>query len=220
VPGKDEFYETLRYFRRQIELTGVKLVLNRRVTAEDLKGEFDDVVLATGIAPRTPADRGHRPPEGAGLSSTCCEGRKPAGKSVAIIGAGGIGFDVAEYLTHAGETATQNPAKFYRKEWGIDRDYTQARRPDRTADVASPREVWLLQRKASKLGDGLAKTTGWARRLLLQKRKRGDAGRRRVPQIDDAGLHISIERQGAGAGGGHHVIVRRAGAAPRTGRAG
>ncbi len=190
VPGKDEFYETLRYFRRQIELTGVKLVLNRRVAAEDLQGEFDEVVLATGIAPRRPPIEGIDHPKVLGYLDVLRD-KKPVGKSVAIIGAGGIGFDVAEYLTHEGESGTQNPAKFY-AEWGIDREYTHRGGLTHAEVETSPRQVYLLQRKASKVGDGLGKTTGWIHRTGLKNRKVEMLSAVNYRKIDDEGLHISI----------------------------
>jgi 2,4-dienoyl-CoA reductase (NADPH2) len=111
---------------------------------------------------------------------------------VAVIGAGGIGFDVAEFLTHAGDDHG-DPIAAYRKNGASTRLHRQARRPHRTADAPSPREVWLLQRKATKLGDGLAKTTGWARRLLLQKRGVHMQGGVEYLKIDDAGLHIAVD---------------------------
>jgi 2,4-dienoyl-CoA reductase (NADPH2) len=111
---------------------------------------------------------------------------------VAVIGAGGIGFDVAEFLTHAGDHG--DPIDAYRKEWGIDPNYTDKRGGLAAPQMApNPREVWLLQRKATKVGDGLAKTTGWARRLLLQKRGVHMHGGVEYRKIDDAGLHIAIE---------------------------
>ncbi|HEX5277948.1 MAG TPA: FAD-dependent oxidoreductase, partial [Fluviicoccus sp.] len=190
VPGKDEFYETIRYFRRQIELTGVKLVLNRRVAAADLQGEFDEVVLATGIAPRRPPIEGIDHPKVLGYLDVLRD-KKPVGKSVAIIGAGGIGFDVAEYLTHEGESGAQNPAKFY-AEWGIDREYTQRGGLTHPEVESSPRQVYLLQRKASKVGDGLGKTTGWIHRTGLKNRKVEMLSSVNYRKVDDAGLHISI----------------------------
>jgi 2,4-dienoyl-CoA reductase (NADPH2) len=111
---------------------------------------------------------------------------------VAVIGAGGIGFDVAEYLTHSDDHG--DPIAAYRKTWGIDPAYTDKRGGLTEPQMApSPREVWLLQRKATKLGDGLAKTTGWARRLLLQKRGVHMQGGVEYLKIDDAGLHIAVE---------------------------
>ena len=188
IPGKDEFAETLRYFRRRIERTGVALTLNRRVAAGDLAG-FDHVVLATGIVPRTPAIPGIDHPKVAGYADIVL-GRKPAGTRVAIIGAGGIGFDLGEFLTHHGG---HDETGEYLAEWGIDPAYRERGGLAPAAANAAPREVWLLQRKGSKVGDGLAKTTGWIRRTLLKKR-----GVQMIPgveydRIDDAGLHIRVD---------------------------
>ena len=190
IPGKEEFAETLRYFRTRLAELKVDVRLERRVTGADLQG-YDHVVVATGIVPRTPSIPGIDHPKVASYVDLL-QGRKAAGKRVAVIGAGGIGFDVAEYLTHGGDGG--DPIAAYRKEWGIDPDYaanrgglTEPRMPP------SPREVWLLQRKATKLGDGLAKTTGWARRLLLQKRGVHMQGGVEYLKIDDAGLHIAVE---------------------------
>ena len=189
IPGKEEFGETLRYFRTRLKETGVDVQLNRRVSVSDFSG-YDHVVVATGIVPRTPAIPGIDHPKAISYIDLL-EGRKAAGKCVAVIGAGGIGFDVAEYLTHAGDHA--DPVDAYRKEWGIDPDYA-TNRGGLTAPVMpeSPREVWLLQRKATKVGDGLAKTTGWARRLLLQKRGVHMLGGCEYVKIDDTGLHIRV----------------------------
>ena len=190
IPGKEEFGETLRYFRTRLAEFKVEVQLNRRVAATDLTA-FDHVVVATGIVPRTPAIPGIDHPKVTSYIDLI-EARKPAGRKVAVIGAGGIGFDVAELLTHAGERGDAIDA--YRKEWGIDPDY-QDKRGGLTAPQmpVPPREVWLLQRKTSKVGDGLARTTGWARRLLLQKRGVHMQGGVEYLKIDDAGLHIAIE---------------------------
>ncbi|MBK7766474.1 MAG: NADPH-dependent 2,4-dienoyl-CoA reductase [Sulfuritalea sp.] len=194
IPGKEEFSETLRYFRTRLSELKVDVQLNRRVTGADFQG-YDHVVVATGIVPRTPAIPGIDHPKVTSYVDLI-EGRKTAGKKVAIVGAGGIGFDVAEYLTHAGDHA--DPIDAYRKEWGIDPNYQENRGglfpKDCTPRMpATPREVWLLQRKASKVGDGLAKTTGWARRLLLQKRGVHMQGGVEYLKIDDAGLHIAVD---------------------------
>ena len=187
IPGKEEFAETLRYYGRRIERTGVALHLSRSVGAADLAG-FDHVVLATGIVPRKPDIPGIDHPKVAGYADIVL-GRRVAGKRVAIIGAGGIGFDVGEFLTHQGG---HDETTEYFAEWGIDPQYRE-RGGLRPANERSPsREVWLLQRKASKVGDGLAKTTGWIRRTLLKKR-----GVKMIPgveyeRIDDAGLHIRV----------------------------
>jgi 2,4-dienoyl-CoA reductase (NADPH2) len=190
IPGKEEFGETLRYFRTRLKDLKVDVQLNRRVTSADFQG-YNHVVVATGILPRTPAIPGI---EHAKVTSyiDLLEGRKQAGKKVAVIGAGGIGFDVAEFLTHAGDHG--DPIAAYRKEWGIDPNYSDKRGGLAAPQMApSPREVWLLQSKATKVGDGLAKTTGWARRLLLQKRGVHMQGGVEYLKIDDAGLHIAVE---------------------------
>jgi 2,4-dienoyl-CoA reductase (NADPH2) len=186
IPGKEEFAETLRYFRRQIEITGVRLTLGRRVDAADLAG-FDAVVLATGIVPRSPAIPGIEHPMVASYVDVV-EGRRVAGSRVAIIGAGGIGFDVAELLTHAGGDDTAA----FRDEWGIDVKCAARGGLKPAQDVASPRQVWLLQRKESKVGAGLAKTTGWIRRTLLKKRGVVMLSGVEYERIDDAGLHVKV----------------------------
>jgi len=188
IPGKEEFAETLRYFRRIIERTGVDLRLGQRVGAGDLAG-FDHVVLATGIVPRMPAIPGIDHPKVASYADIVL-GRRVAGKRVAIIGAGGIGFDVGEFLTHAGGI---DDTEEYCAEWGIDADY-RARGGIRSADGRpSPREVWLLQRKVGKIGEGLAKTTGWIRRTLLKKRGVTMFPGVEYDRIDDEGLHLRVD---------------------------
>lgn len=193
IPGKEEFYETLRYFNRQIELTGVNLRLNTRVTAEQLNdGDFDDVIIATGISPRTPEIEGIDHPKV--LSYLDVIGaKKPVGQKVAIIGAGGIGFDTAEYITHSGESTSQNIPAFM-KEWGIDMSFGSRSGIEgvKAQPEPSPREVYLLQRKTSKVGSGLGKTTGWIHRAGLVMK-----GVRLMPscdyhKIDDQGLHLTV----------------------------
>jgi 2,4-dienoyl-CoA reductase (NADPH2) len=188
IPGKDEFYETLRYFGRQIEETGVTLRLNQKVGVADLEG-FDEVVLATGIQPRKPAIDGIEHPKVLSYLDVLRD-RKPVGQRVAIIGAGGIGFDVAEFLTHEGESGTQNPVKFY-QEWGIDQDYTHRGGVMQPEVEKSERQVYLLQRKTSKVGDGLGKTTGWIHRTGLKNRNVDMRSGVSYLKIDDAGLHIN-----------------------------
>lgn len=193
VPGKEEFYETLRYFQRRIEITGVNLQLNTPVTTALLNdSDYDEVILATGINPRTPAIPGVDHPKV--LSYLDLLQRKQAvGKTVAVIGAGGIGFDVSEYLTHAGPSLSQNIDAFM-KEWGVDMSL-QARGGIEgvNADVyPSPREVYLLQRKSAKVGGTLGKTTGWIHRTGLINK-----GVKMIPgceylKIDDEGLHLKV----------------------------
>lgn len=193
IPGKEEFNETLRYFSRRIELTGVELKLNTKVTPEDLNGgDYDEVIIATGITPRTPDIPGIEHSKVLSYLDVLRD-KAPVGKRVAIIGAGGIGFDVAEYLTDSGHEPSQNIEAFM-KLWGVDMSL-EARGGIEgiTPEVPpSPREVWLLQRKNSKVGGGLGKTTGWIHRAGLEKH-----GVNMVPgceylNIDDAGLHIRI----------------------------
>ncbi|TVQ46550.1 MAG: crotonase/enoyl-CoA hydratase family protein [Gammaproteobacteria bacterium] len=190
IPGKEEFSETLRYYARMIERTGVELRLNTRVGVEDLAGQYDDVVLATGVTPRTPAIEGIDHPKVLSYLDVLRDDT-PVGKRVAIIGAGGIGFDAAEFLTHAGESPSLVPEKFF-AEWGIDPEYRNRGGLIAAHPEAVPREIWLLQRKSSKLGKDLGKTTGWIHRTALKAR-----GVKMVPgveyqRIDDAGLHVMI----------------------------
>lgn len=191
IPGKEEFHETVRYFRRQVELTGVNLKLNTRVSVDALKaGGFDEVILATGIVPRKPTLEGIDHPKALTYLDVIRD-KKPVGRRVAVMGAGGIGFDVTEYLTHEGESGSQHPEKFNR-EWGIDSNYAQAGGIMPPQVDASPREVFLLQRKTSKVGDGLGKTTGWVHRAGLAARQVRMMPGVNYERIDDAGLHIHV----------------------------
>ena len=198
VPGKEEFSETIRYFSRQLELTGVTVKLNTRVTANELNSsDFDEIVIATGINPRMP------PIEGIEHSKVLnyidvLKHKKAVGKKVAVIGAGGIGFDVSEYLVHSGTATSQNiPA--YMKEWGVDMTLTaRAGIEGVKAEVTAPaRDVYLLQRKDTKVGAGLGKTTGWIHRAGLKNKQVKMLSSCVYHKIDDAGLHLSIagERQ-------------------------
>jgi 2,4-dienoyl-CoA reductase (NADPH2) len=188
IPGKEDFNDTLRYFSVRLKETGVDLQLNRRPASADFAA-FDHVVVATGVTPRTPPIPGVDHTKVLSYPEAI-EHPERVGKRVALIGAGGIGFDVAELLTHS---HSDDEIDAYRKQWGVDIHYTENRGGLAAPQMAtSPREVWLLQRKASKLGDGLAKTTGWARRLLLQKRGVHMLGGVEYVKIDDAGLHIRV----------------------------
>ncbi|PWB39505.1 MAG: NADPH-dependent 2,4-dienoyl-CoA reductase [Rhodocyclales bacterium] len=190
IPGKEEFGETLRYFRRRLDATGVKVKVSHRATAEELAaGGFDHVALATGIVPRTPEIPGVDHPKVARYIDVI-EGRREAGRKVAIVGAGGIGFDVAELLTHGGDKP--NDIEHFRNEWGIDASYAVRGGLKKPADEPPPRQIWLLQRKTSKVGDGLAKTTGWIRRTLLKRRNVKMLAGVSYEKIDDAGLHVRL----------------------------
>lgn len=193
VPGKEEFYETLRYFRNKLKSTGVDLRLNTRVDVQTLiNAKFDEIILATGIAPRTPAIPGVEHAKVLSYLDVLLE-RKPVGKSVAVIGAGGIGFDVSEYLVQQGAASSLDREAFW-KEWGID-THLQARggvagiKPEPHAPA---RQVYLLQRKKSKVGDGLGKTTGWIHRTGLKNKHVQMLNSVEYLKIDDDGLHIRI----------------------------
>ena len=194
VPGKEEFYETIRYFGKQIELTGVNLQLNTPVTAADLNaGDYDEVVLATGIAPRLPEIEGIEHSKVLNYLDVL-KHKKPVGKKVAVIGAGGIGFDVSEYLTHEGEATSQNIPAFM-KEWGVDMTM-QARGGIEgvEADVSpAAREVFLLQRKKTKVGAKLGKTTGWIHRTGLKNKGVNMIPSCTYEKVDDQGLHITVD---------------------------
>lgn len=192
VPGKEEFYETLRYFAKQITLTGVKLRLNTLATADELNS-FDEIVLATGITPRTPEIEGVTHPKVLSYLDVLRD-KKTVGKTVAIIGAGGIGFDVAEYLSHSGTSPSLDPKKFF-AEWGVDTSY-QTVGGLTEAEIEMPaRQIFLLQRKVSKVGDGLGKTTGWIHRTGLKNRGVHMFAGVTYNKIDDAGLHVTIDGQ-------------------------
>ncbi|MEH6565340.1 MAG: NADPH-dependent 2,4-dienoyl-CoA reductase [Halopseudomonas sp.] len=195
IPGKEEFYETLRYFSKLIEKTGVRLQLGRRVDAADL-AEFDEVILATGIKPRTPDIPGIDHPKVISYLEAIQQ-RKPVGQKVAVIGAGGIGFDVSEFVTHQGVSPSLSVELFW-KEWGIDPEL-QARggiAGIQAQPHAPAREVYLLQRKASKVGDGLGKTTGWIHRAGLKSKQVQMLNAVQYLKVDDAGLHIQIGELG------------------------
>ncbi|MFJ7987350.1 FAD-dependent oxidoreductase [Streptomyces sp. NPDC096351] len=194
VPGKEEFDETLRYFRVQLDERGVDVRLGTPVSAGDLD-DFDEVVVATGVSPRTPGIAGVDHPSVLSYLDVLRDGA-PVGERVAIIGAGGIGFDVAEFLTDGGEGASQDPETYFRQ-WGVDTSYENRgglRTPER---AAPPRQVHLLQRKESKVGAGLGKTTGWIHRTELKHRGVAMVAGVSYDRIDDEGLHLTIgeERQ-------------------------
>jgi len=191
IPGKEEFYETIRYFDTKIKKHGVELKLNMRVSESDLSG-FDEVLLSTGITPRKPKIEGIEHPMVLSYLDVLRE-KKPVGKRVAIIGAGGIGFDVAEYLSHEGKPTSLDLAAFL-AEWGIDaknevRGGVEGMQPK---PEPSPREIFLLQRKESKVGAGLGKTTGWIHRLALKNKNVQMLNNVQYDKIDDQGLHATV----------------------------
>ncbi|OUS27588.1 NADPH-dependent 2,4-dienoyl-CoA reductase [Gammaproteobacteria bacterium 45_16_T64] len=193
IPGKEEFEETLRYYRKQLELTGVSVKLEHRVNAQELLDEkFDEIILATGIQPRTPDIEGIEHNKVVSYLDTL-QGNKPIGKKVAIIGAGGIGFDTAEYLAHAGVSSATCKTTFA-KEWGIDFDNHPrggVAGVESTVET-SDKEIYLLQRKTTSVGKTLGRTTGWTHRIMLEKRNVKMMNGCEYHKIDDQGLHVTI----------------------------
>ena len=198
IPGKEEFQETLRYFGRRIEVTGVKLELNRRVTAADLQG-FDEVLLATGVTPRNPGIKGQAEGEQRGQVLSyidVLQGRGQVGQRVAIVGAGGIGFDVAEYLLEAGHSLTLDAAA-WRRHWGVGDPAEVRGGLLRPAPQPPVRQITLLQRKKGKLGAGLGKTTGWIHRAALKMKNVEMVGGVNYEAITPEGLWVSYGEQRA-----------------------
>ena len=191
IPGKEEFHETLRYFKKQIELTGVTLKLDHQVSVESLtKAGFKHVVLATGVIPRIPDIEGIDHPKVVGYLDVIRDKCK-VGQTVALIGAGGIGFDVAEYLIQEGESPSLEKNKFF-SEWGVDTSYSNAGGLQAEHIEKSSRKVYLLQRKVGKVGDGLGKTTGWIHRTSLKKREVEMVNGVTYHRVNDEGLHITV----------------------------
>lgn len=199
IPGKEEFVETMRYFARQIELKGVDLRLNTGVDPGDLRAQgFDEVIVAAGVLPRDPKIPGQDHPSVLGYIDVLLH-RRPVGKRVAVIGAGGIGFDVSEFLVHGDVPDTPDPddpsAEDFFEQWGVDmsirrRGGVEGLQP-RFEKPA--REVHLLQRKTTKHGKGLGKTTGWIHRKSLKEFGVNMLGGVSYESIDDEGLHIRVD---------------------------
>jgi 2,4-dienoyl-CoA reductase (NADPH2) len=194
IPGKEEFHETIRYFNTRIKETGVHLHLNTRLDKDTLEQSvFDEVITATGILPRKVEIPGidHK--------KVCSyidilTGKVEAGEKVAIIGAGGIGFDVAEFLSHEGESHSLHIEAFM-KEWGVDMDYQTGGALAEPAVKPSPRQIWMMQRSKGKMGAKLGKTTGWIHRAALVKKKVTMLNDVTYERIDEQGLHISVRGQ-------------------------
>ncbi|MEV0410565.1 NADPH-dependent 2,4-dienoyl-CoA reductase [Streptomyces sp. NPDC050448] len=189
IPGKEEFEETIRYFGTQLEERGVEVRLNTRADVETLQG-YDEVVVATGVTPRTPDIEGV---DHANVVSylDVLRGGAPVGERVAVVGAGGIGFDVAEFLTDSGEGASQDPETYFRH-WGVDTSYAGPGGLTAPERPAPPRRVHLLQRKTTKVGAGLGTTTGWIHRAELKHRGVVSVAGATYDRIDDEGLHITV----------------------------
>ncbi|MEZ4943274.1 MAG: NADPH-dependent 2,4-dienoyl-CoA reductase [Saprospiraceae bacterium] len=194
IPGKEEYAETIRYFDTMLKKTGVAVHLNTGAGADFLlKKGFQEVVLATGVAPRIPALEGIGHPKVLSYTDVLSD-QKPVGKKVAIIGAGGIGFDVAMYLTANHQVLASDAARIaaYQQEWGIDQNYQHRGGLTDPQPETPARQVWLLQRSKGKVGAGLGKTTGWAHRLTLKNRGVQMWNSVQYHRVDDAGLHLSV----------------------------
>ena len=192
IPGKEEFAETIRYFGRRLELLGVAVRLNCRVTREELLAQgFDEVIVATGIRMRQPAIPGIDHPKVLSYIDVV-QGGRPVGARVAIIGAGGIGFDTGEFLVHDPRVALPVPATHWMQEWGVDPLVAQPGGLTPPAAPHSPRQVWLLQRKSTRPGAGLGKTSGWVHRATLARNGVTMLAGVQYDRIDDAGLHITV----------------------------
>ncbi len=190
VPGKEEFHEMLRYLRRRVEVTGVHLHLGTRVQAQDLQG-YDDVIVATGVVPRDPKIPGQNHAKVLSYIDVLRH-HKPVGPRVAVIGAGGIGFDVAEFLVAGGHSSTTDlPA--WQAEWGVTDPAQAPGGLSPAGPVVTPpeREVTLLQRKEGKLGEGLGKTTGWIHRTALKMKQVKMVGGVNYERIADEGLLVT-----------------------------
>ena len=193
IPGKEEFYETLRYYRRMMDVNHVDLQLNRKVTAAELKlGGFEHVVVATGITPRVPQLEGIDHPSVVSYVDVL-RGNVEVGKRVAVMGAGGIGFDVSEFITHVGVSGALDKDVFAR-EWGIDfKNHPRGGVTGVTPQVEqSGRQVYLMQRKSTRVGRGLGKTTGWTHRMSLDKRGVQMINGIDYEKVDDQGLHVTV----------------------------
>ncbi|MFE1559348.1 FAD-dependent oxidoreductase [Streptomyces sp. NPDC058734] len=196
IPGKEEFEETIRYFGTQLTARGIDVRLDTRADVDTLRG-YDEVVVATGVTPRTPAIEGVDRDNVVSYLDVLRDGA-PVGQRVAVVGAGGIGFDVAEYLTDSGEGASQDPEVYFRH-WGVDTAYAGPGGLTAPERPAAPRQVTLLQRKTTKVGAGLGTTTGWIHRAELKHRGVVSVAGATYERIDDEGLHITV-------GGEPHLV--------------
>ncbi len=193
IPGKEEFVETIRYFKRKLELTGVTVKLGQRVASADLQG-FDDVIVATGIKVRRPPIPGIEHPKVLSYIDVL-QHKALVGKRVAIIGAGGIGFDVAEYLLHNPEHALPLSIDVWAREWGVDMNAQNGGGLVVPEPGEAVRQIFLMQRKTSKLGAGLGKTSGWVHRAVLSRNGVVMMAGVQYNKIDDHGLHVTVNGQ-------------------------
>jgi 2,4-dienoyl-CoA reductase (NADPH2) len=192
IPGKEEFHETLRYFRHRLSDTGVDVQLGQTAdTASLCAGGYDEVVIATGITPRQVSFPGSDDPRVLSYLDVLAL-HKPVGARVAIIGAGGIGFDVAEFLVEQPPSPTTDVARWTR-EWGVDMQLAHRAGLLPAQPEAPARQVWLLQRSEGRPGARLNKTTGWVHRATLKARQVNMLGKVGYERFDDEGLHVTID---------------------------
>lgn len=189
IPGKEDYAETIRYYGRQIELTGVNLHLNTRVNKEHLlAGGYDEIIIASGVSPRKVEFEGSDHEKVLDYADVLYR-NKAVGKSVAVVGAGGIGFDMAEFLAHEGELPSLN-TELYMEEWGVDMSYAKGGALAQAEPAPSPREIFLLKRSGGKHGKNLGKTTGWIHRASLTMKEVKMLANVVYQKVDDQGLHI------------------------------
>src|SRR5699024_4406953 len=193
IPGKEEFWETLRYYERRLELTGVEVKLNHKATAEELaQAGFDHVIVATGVTPRVPNIPGidH---EKVVTYADVLNKKVTVGPHVALMGAGGIGFDVAQYLAEDANAVLPQPLDEWQREWGVDdKDPTLPGNLQEGQPAPSARKIHLIQRKTSRLGKDLGKTTGWVHRAAVRMKNVNQIAGAQYDRIDDQGLHITV----------------------------
>jgi 2,4-dienoyl-CoA reductase (NADPH2) len=194
IPGKEEFFETIRYFSRRLEVLNVVVNLGKRVDLETIQaGNFDEVVIATGVLPREPGIPGQEHAKVLTYLDVLRD-KKEVGERVAVIGAGGIGFDVCEFLSHDGDESSVDIQAFLSK-WGIDpENEVRGGVVGIEANIPIPaRQITLLQRKTTRLGAGLGKTTGWIHRTSLKTKKIAMVAGAQYNKIDDRGLHYTLD---------------------------
>jgi len=194
IPGKEEYQQTIRYYGVMIKKHGVQLHLNHKVTSKELlDNNFDEIIIATGVIPRRVDFPGADHPKILSYAEVLYE-KKPVGQRVAIIGAGGIGFDTAEFLTHdQNHVPPSMDIEKYMKEWGVDMDYeNRGALAESPKPIPSPRKIYLLKRSIGKHGKGLGKTTGWIHRASLMMKRVEHLSSVTYRKMDDRGLHILV----------------------------
>jgi len=194
IPGKEEYAHTIRYYDTMINKHGVDLKLNHKVTSAELKDAgYDEIILATGVTPRQVIFEGAEHDKVVSYADVL-SGKVVVGERVAIVGAGGIGYDTAEYLTHNSKHASPSmDVDAYMKEWGVDMDYTRGGSlAERAEPLPSPREVYLLKRSGGKHGKNLGKTTGWIHRASLKMKDVKHLSNCEYKKVDEQGFHINV----------------------------